>query len=96
MRRVIASTLLSLDGVLQGPGAPEEDTTGGFALGGWTFSFWADAMGESMKGFDARAASCCSAAAPTRSSRRTGLTSRPATRSQRRSTRRASTSSRAR
>lgn len=54
MRKVIASTFVSLDGVLQGPGAPEEDTTGGFALGGWTFSFWNEAMGESMDGFDAK------------------------------------------
>src|SRR5687768_5761085 len=54
MRKLIASTFVSLDGVLQGPGAPEEDTTGGFALGGWTYSFWDEAMGESMDGFDAK------------------------------------------
>ena len=54
MRKLIASTFDSLDGVLQGPGAPEEDTTGGFALGGWTYSFWDEAMGESMDGFDAK------------------------------------------
>lgn len=54
MRKVIASTFVSLDGVLQGPGTPEEDPTGGFALGGWTFSYWDAAMGESMDGFDAK------------------------------------------
>jgi len=32
MRRLIASTFVSLDGILQAPGGPEEDTTGGFAL----------------------------------------------------------------
>jgi hypothetical protein len=50
MRKLIASRFVSLDGVLQGPGAPEEDTTSGFALGGWTYSFWDQAMGESMDG----------------------------------------------
>ncbi|HEU4650393.1 MAG TPA: dihydrofolate reductase family protein [Croceibacterium sp.] len=54
MRKLIASTFVSLDGVLQGPGAPEEDPTGGFALGGWTYSFWDEAMGESMDGFDGK------------------------------------------
>jgi dihydrofolate reductase len=54
MRKVIASTFVSLDGVLQGPGAPEEDPTGGFVLGGWTFSFWDDGMGQSMDGFDGK------------------------------------------
>ncbi len=54
MRKLIASTFVSLDGVLQAPGAPEEDPTGGFALGGWTYSFWDEAMGDSMDGFDGK------------------------------------------
>ena len=54
MRKLIASTFVALDGVLQGPGAPEEDPAGGFALGGWTYSFWDEAMGESMDGFDGK------------------------------------------
>lgn len=54
MRKLIASTFVSLDGVMQAPGAPEEDPTGGFAFGGWTFNFWDEAMGESMDGFDAQ------------------------------------------
>lgn len=54
MRKLIASTFVSLDGVMQAPGAPEEDPTGGFAFGGWTFNFWDEAMGESMDGFDAK------------------------------------------
>ncbi|EFK94883.1 bifunctional deaminase-reductase domain protein [sediment metagenome] len=54
MRKLIASTFVSIDGVLQGPGGPEEDPTGGFALGGWTFSYWDEATGESMDGFDAK------------------------------------------
>lgn len=52
MRSVIVSLFVSLDGVAQAPGAPDEDTSGGFALGGWTVPFWDDAieahMGEVM------------------------------------------------
>ena len=54
MRRLIASTFVSLDGILQAPGAPEEDPTGGFTFGGWTFSHWDEAMGRSMSGFDGK------------------------------------------
>src|ERR1051325_8168489 len=35
MRKVIAIEFVSLDGVIQGPGGPAEDTSGGFAYGGW-------------------------------------------------------------
>lgn len=54
MRKLIASTFVSLDGVMQAPGGPEEDPTGGFAFGGWTFSFWDEVMGSSMKGLDGK------------------------------------------
>jgi dihydrofolate reductase len=50
MRKVIAATFVSLDGVMQAPGGPEEDTAGGFKLGGWTFHYWDEVMGEAMGG----------------------------------------------
>jgi len=48
MRKVIASTFLSLDGIMQEPGGPDEDTSDGFALGGWTFPFFDEAGGAFM------------------------------------------------
>jgi dihydrofolate reductase len=54
MRKLIASTFVSLDGVLQAPGGPDEDPTGGFAFGGWTFNYWDEVMGRSMNGFDGK------------------------------------------
>ena len=54
MRRLIASTMVSLDGVLQAPGGPDEDPTAGFALGGWSFPFWDDAPDRDMRGLDGK------------------------------------------
>ena len=54
MRRLIASTFASLDGIMQAPGGPEEDPTGGFTLGGWTFNYWEEAMDPSAWGFDGK------------------------------------------
>jgi dihydrofolate reductase len=48
MRKIIAATFVSLDGVMQAPGGPEEDPVGGFKFGGWTFHYWDDAMGAFM------------------------------------------------
>ena len=45
MRRVIVAGFVSLDGVMQAPGGPEEDPTGGFQHGGWSFPHWDEAMG---------------------------------------------------
>src|SRR5215470_3760743 len=57
MRKIIVSEFVSLDGVMQAPGGPEEDTEGGFAYGGWTGPYWHDdigaAFGEEMSGADA-------------------------------------------
>ena len=46
MRKLIGAAFVSLDGVMQAPGAPEEDRTGGFALGGWLFDYFDEAVGE--------------------------------------------------
>jgi dihydrofolate reductase len=48
MRRVIVGTFLTLDGVMQAPGGPEEDPSGGFAYGGWSVNYWDDMMGQVM------------------------------------------------
>ena len=52
MRRVIASAFVSLDGIVQAPGGPEEDPTGGFALGGWMVNHADESMDISAAGFD--------------------------------------------
>jgi len=54
MRKLIASTFVSLDGIMQAPGGPEEDPTGGFTLGGWSFGYWDESMDPSTAGFDGR------------------------------------------
>lgn len=46
MRKVIAATFVSLDGVMQAPGGPDEDPSAGFAFGGWTFPYFDETVGE--------------------------------------------------
>ena len=48
MRPVVANTFVTLDGVMQAPGGPDEDPTGGFEHGGWVPGHWDDAVGERM------------------------------------------------
>lgn len=51
MRKLTGAVFLSLDGVMQAPGGPEEDPSGGFKFGGWTFPFWDDSADPAMDKF---------------------------------------------
>lgn len=46
MRKLVAAAFVSLDGIMQAPGDPDEDPTGGFAHGGWTAPYWDDVVGQ--------------------------------------------------
>jgi dihydrofolate reductase len=50
MRKLTVAAFISLDGVIQGPGGPDEDRSGGFELGGWVFPFADEQFGEVMGG----------------------------------------------
>ncbi|UCI28437.1 dihydrofolate reductase family protein [Mesorhizobium sp. B2-8-5] len=49
MRKIIAATFVSLDGVMQAPGGPEEDPVGGFKFGGWTFHYFDEVGSAAME-----------------------------------------------
>ncbi|SFJ22946.1 RibD C-terminal domain-containing protein [Phyllobacterium sp. CL33Tsu] len=48
MRKVIVGAFVSLDGVMQAPGGPEEDPVGGFEYGGWVAPYFDEKMGEAV------------------------------------------------
>ena len=45
MRKLTGAVFVSLDGVMQAPGGPDEDPTSGFRLGGWVQPYWDAEMG---------------------------------------------------
>ncbi len=49
MRKIICAVFVSLDGVMQAPGGPDEDPTGGFKFGGWTAGYWDEETGSAME-----------------------------------------------
>jgi dihydrofolate reductase len=51
MRKLTINTFLTLDGVMQAPGGPDEDPAGGFTHGGWSVKYWDDLMGKEMDEF---------------------------------------------
>jgi dihydrofolate reductase len=48
MRKIIGAVFVSLDGVIQAPGGPDEDQSGGFKLGGWLATFWDEEGGKQI------------------------------------------------
>jgi dihydrofolate reductase len=48
MRKLVAVTQMTLDGVMQAPGGPEEDPTGGFEVGGWSVGYFDDVLGQQI------------------------------------------------
>ena len=55
MRRLVVGTFLTVDGVMQAPGGPDEDREGGFEHGGWSVKYWDDAMGQLIDASTVRA-----------------------------------------
>ena len=49
MRKIIVLSFITLDGVMQGPGGPTEDTSGNFTYGGWTVPYFDDFLGKTME-----------------------------------------------
>ncbi|WDF80844.1 dihydrofolate reductase family protein [Mucilaginibacter sp. KACC 22773] len=49
MRKIIVTTFITLDGVMQAPGSPEEDPSGGFKYGGWSAPYGDEVSGKAMQ-----------------------------------------------
>jgi hypothetical protein len=51
MRKILGAAFVSLDGVMQAPGGPTEDPSGGFAHGGWLPQFFDEGVGSAIDAF---------------------------------------------
>ncbi len=49
MRKIIVLSMITLDGVMQAPGGPKEDPSGGFEYGGWVAPYDDEAIGKVME-----------------------------------------------
>ena len=49
MRKIIVLSMITIDGVMQAPGGPQEDTSGGFKYGGWTAPYGDEVSGKILK-----------------------------------------------
>jgi len=49
MRKIVVLSMISLDGVMQAPGGPKEDTSGGFRYGGWSAPYGDEVLGKVMQ-----------------------------------------------
>jgi len=49
MRKIIVISMITLDGIMQAPGGPDEDTSGGFKYGGWTASYGDEVFGKILE-----------------------------------------------
>jgi dihydrofolate reductase len=56
MGSLTTTTFLTVDGVMQAPGNPDEDRAGDFPFGGWSFPYFSEAKGDVVNGFFDRAA----------------------------------------
>lgn len=50
MRKIIVLTFVTLDGIMQAPGGPDEDTSGDFKYGGWLVPYFDEELGQAMGG----------------------------------------------
>jgi dihydrofolate reductase len=55
MGKLVVGTFVSVDGVMQAPGGPDEDREGGFEAGGWSFGYWDDTMFQAITELTLRA-----------------------------------------
>ena len=76
MRKLIVSTFMTLNGVMQAPGGPGENDDRGFTHGGWSVNYWDEQMSQVMGEAMSAPLTSSSGARPTTSSPHTGRTPR--------------------